>query len=48
LPEADTLDATVPTSAVTVLATEPEAEAEWKMERRPNVRTTAAPAVRTT
>lgn len=47
-PEADTLDETVPTWTVTVLATELDADAEWKIDRRPSVSTTAAPAVNTT
>jgi hypothetical protein len=46
-PDADTLEETVPTVTDTVLATELEAEAEWNIDSRPSVSTTAAPAVKT-
>jgi hypothetical protein len=46
-PEADTLDETVPVWTVTVLATELDADAEWKIDSRPSVRITATPAVNT-
>jgi hypothetical protein len=45
-PEADTLDETVPTVTDTVLATELEADAVWKIDSRPSVSTTAVAAVK--